>query len=297
MARPEWIAYSNEEIEEFIVKFKREGKTASQIGVILRDQYGIPSVKEVTGEKITQILKRNGQAEEYPEDLMNLIRRAVNIRDHLEENPKDLHGKRGLTIIESRIRNRDNEKFDSLLSRGCDASDMLKKHIENDNIIRLISHNDADGLSSAGIIANAIKEEGGQFHITIVPRLKADVIRDVAKEKYELYVFSDMGSACIKQLNSLKADVIVADHHQPSAHEPKDNLVHVNPHLFGVDGSREISGAGSSYLSVRDMDKKHLAYMALIGAFGDMQCQNRFVGVNQLIGMVRKQAIWKSMKT
>ena len=104
MARPEWIAYSNEEIEEFIVKFKREGKSASQIGVILRDQYGIPSVKEVTGEKITQILKRNGQAEEYPEDLMNLIRRAVNIRDHLEENPKDLHGKRGLTIIESRIR-------------------------------------------------------------------------------------------------------------------------------------------------------------------------------------------------
>ncbi len=104
MARPEWIAYSNEEIEEFIVKFKREGKTASQIGVILRDQYGIPSVKEGTGEKITQILKRNGQAEEYPEDLMNLIRRAVNIRDHLEENPKDLHGKRGLTIIESRIR-------------------------------------------------------------------------------------------------------------------------------------------------------------------------------------------------
>ena len=104
MARPEWIAYSNEEIEEFIVKFKREGKSASQIGVILRDQYGIPSVKEVTGEKITQILRRNGQAEDYPEDLMNLIRRAVNIRDHLEENPKDLHGKRGLTIIESRIR-------------------------------------------------------------------------------------------------------------------------------------------------------------------------------------------------
>ena len=104
MARPEWIAYSNEEIEEFIVKFKREGKSASQIGVILRDQYGIPSVKEVTGEKITQILRRNGQAEEYPEDLMNLIRRAVNIRDHLEENPKDLHGRRGLTIIESRIR-------------------------------------------------------------------------------------------------------------------------------------------------------------------------------------------------
>ena len=104
MARPEWVTYSDEEIEEMILKFNREGKSTSEIGIILRDQYGIPSVKDVTGERITQILARNGQAGTYPEDLLNLIRRAVNIRDHLEENPKDLHSKRGLTIIESRIR-------------------------------------------------------------------------------------------------------------------------------------------------------------------------------------------------
>jgi len=104
MTRPEWIAYSNEEIEEFILKFTREGKSTSEIGIILRDKYGVPSVKAVTGEKITAILKRNEQAQEYPEDIMNLIRRAVNIRDHLKENPKDLHTKRGLGIIEARIR-------------------------------------------------------------------------------------------------------------------------------------------------------------------------------------------------
>ncbi|KZX17200.1 30S ribosomal protein S15 [Methanobrevibacter filiformis] len=104
MTKPEWVAYSNEEIESFILKFNREGKTVSEIGIILRDQYGIPSVKAVTGEKITAILKRNEQAGEYPEDIMNLIKKAVNIRDHLKENPKDLHTKRGLTIIESRIR-------------------------------------------------------------------------------------------------------------------------------------------------------------------------------------------------
>ena len=104
MARPEWVTYSNEEIEEMILKFNREGKSTSEIGIILRDQYGIPKVKDVTGERITEILKRNNQANEYPEDLMNLIRRAVNIRDHLEENPKDLHSRRGLTIIEARIR-------------------------------------------------------------------------------------------------------------------------------------------------------------------------------------------------
>ena len=104
MTRPEWIAYSNEEIEEFILKFNREGKSASEIGIILRDQYGVPNVKSVTGEKITAILRKNDQAGDYPEDIMNLIRKAVNIRDHLKENPKDLHTKRGLTIIESRIR-------------------------------------------------------------------------------------------------------------------------------------------------------------------------------------------------
>jgi len=104
MTRPEWVMYSNEEIEELILKFNREGKTASEIGIILRDTYGIPSVKNIVGEKITAILKRNDQAGDYPEDIMNLIRRAVNIRDHIKENPKDLHGKRGLSIIEFRIR-------------------------------------------------------------------------------------------------------------------------------------------------------------------------------------------------
>ncbi|RBQ22641.1 30S ribosomal protein S15 [Candidatus Methanobinarius endosymbioticus] len=104
MAKPEWLTYSNEEIKEFILKFTREGKSPSEIGVILRDQYGVPSVKAVTGEKITAILKKNEQAQEYPEDIMNLIKRAVNIRDHLKENPKDIHTKRGLTIIESKIR-------------------------------------------------------------------------------------------------------------------------------------------------------------------------------------------------
>jgi len=103
-AKPEWIEYSNEEIEELILKLKKEGNSTSMIGIVLRDQYGIPDVKLVTGKKITRILEDHGQELKYPEDLMNLIRRAVNIRDHLDENPKDLHTRRGLRIIESKIR-------------------------------------------------------------------------------------------------------------------------------------------------------------------------------------------------
>lgn len=101
---PDWIEYSTEEIEELILKLTKEGNSTSKIGVILRDQYGIPDVKTVTGMKITQILENHDQGLEYPEDLMNLIRKAVNVRDHLEENPKDLHTRRGLQLMESRIR-------------------------------------------------------------------------------------------------------------------------------------------------------------------------------------------------
>ncbi len=102
--KPEWVEYSTEEIEELILKLTKEGNSTSKIGIILRDQYGIPDVKLITGQKITKILEKHDQGLEYPEDLMNLIRRAVNIREHLEENPKDLHTRRGLRIIESKIR-------------------------------------------------------------------------------------------------------------------------------------------------------------------------------------------------
>jgi len=102
--KPAWLEMTEEEIVELIVKLHREGQSTSQIGIILRDQYGIPSTKTVLGKKITEILKDNGTEFEYPEDLLNLIKRAVNIREHMEENPKDLHSRRGLMIIESKIR-------------------------------------------------------------------------------------------------------------------------------------------------------------------------------------------------
>ncbi len=160
---------------------------------------------------------------------------------------------------------------------------MLKEHIDNDSVVRLISHNDADGISAAAIIANALKEEDVQFHTTLVPRLKEDIVNQIRSEKYDLFIFSDMGSSFIKEFNTYKHDVIVADHHQVDDTESDSNVVHINPHLFEIDGSRDLCGAGSAYLVVRDLDKKHLAYFALVGAFGDMQGQNGFTGINRLI--------------
>ena len=170
-----------------------------------------------------------------------------------------------------------------MLNRGGEASNMLKEHIENDEIIRIISHNDADGISAAAVIANALKEEDVQFHTTIIPRLKEDMVNQLRSEKYDLFIFSDMGSPFIKEFNTYKHDVIVADHHQVNDTEAESNVIHINPHLFGIDGSKDLCGAGSAYLAVRDLNKKHLAHFALIGAFGDMQGQGGFTGVNSTI--------------
>ena len=91
------------DIIELIVKYAKKGMTESQIGVILRDQYGIPQVRFLTGKKIHRILKKKGCAPKLPEDLYHLIKKAVAMRKHLEKNRNDMDCKFRLTIKESRI--------------------------------------------------------------------------------------------------------------------------------------------------------------------------------------------------
>ena len=101
---PTWSEYSREEVTDLVIKYRREEYTPSMIGTVLRDQHGIPSVKLATGKKITRILNEQDLQPNLPEDLTNLMKQAVNLRKHLEENPKDLHSRRGLQLCESKIR-------------------------------------------------------------------------------------------------------------------------------------------------------------------------------------------------
>ncbi|MEM2376962.1 MAG: 30S ribosomal protein S15, partial [Candidatus Korarchaeum sp.] len=72
----DWVPLKKEEIEELVVKLGRRGIPPSQIGMILRDEYGVPLVKRISGKKITEILEENGVAPKIPEDLMTLINKA-----------------------------------------------------------------------------------------------------------------------------------------------------------------------------------------------------------------------------
>lgn len=101
---PTWVKQSKEEIIEIVVKLASEGKRASDIGQTLRDQYGIPSVKATVGKTTSQILDEKKMNPEYPDDLLNLIRKAVGLRKHLKENTRDTLNKQKLIHIESKIR-------------------------------------------------------------------------------------------------------------------------------------------------------------------------------------------------
>ncbi|MDH5437941.1 MAG: 30S ribosomal protein S15 [Candidatus Bathyarchaeota archaeon] len=100
---PVWCRYQPEEVDALVIKYAKEGHAPSKIGIILRDQHGIPLTKPITGKTVTQILKDAGLAPSLPEDLETLVKKAASLRVHLEKNKKDLHNRRALQIIEAKI--------------------------------------------------------------------------------------------------------------------------------------------------------------------------------------------------
>lgn len=101
---PSWLKLKKDEVEALVVKLAKQGNQSGKIGLILRDSYGVPDVKIITGKTISQILRKNEIYPEVPEDIQNLIKRAVQVKKHLEANKKDEVSWRGLQLIESKIR-------------------------------------------------------------------------------------------------------------------------------------------------------------------------------------------------
>ncbi|MDY0386687.1 MAG: 30S ribosomal protein S15 [Methanolobus sp.] len=101
---PAWSTMTTEEVTTVVNDMWKQGVSTSEIGMVLRDKYGVPDVKVLTGKKITQILKENGEDFAVPEDLYNLVVKAIGLRKHMNSNNKDVHNKRSLMNIESKIR-------------------------------------------------------------------------------------------------------------------------------------------------------------------------------------------------
>src|SRR3989344_2987025 len=155
----------------------------------------------------------------------------------------------------------------------------------SDSPIRVVSHLDADGLSSAAILTKALKRLNKKFALTIVKQLSPNILSQFKAESYETFLFVDLGSGNLEDIKGVinVKKIIILDHHQPQQIE--NSFIHLNPISFGLDGNRDVSGAGLAYLFAKSLDEKNkdLAPLALVGAIGDNQEDKGFSGINNLI--------------
>jgi small subunit ribosomal protein S15 len=100
---PSWIKQSQEEISSLVVQLSKEGLTPSEIGIRMRDEHGIPLIKSVLGKTMTRVLYENKIHREMPEDLEQLVHKAVGLQKHLRTHNSDHRNVRSLELVEAKI--------------------------------------------------------------------------------------------------------------------------------------------------------------------------------------------------
>jgi len=183
----------------------------------------------------------------------------------------------------------DEKKVTDFLGSVSHAAKTILETVKEDGFIHVFSHLDADGIAAAGVIGRALSRLDAKFRIRITQWIDEKITEEILSEKPELIVFTDLGSGYIDVLSEKLADfkTVILDHH-PVSGEKTVNIVHVNPHLHEIDGTRDISGSGVAYLAAKAMDKANIdsAPIAVVGALGDLQDkydQRTFGGLNEKI--------------
>jgi RecJ-like exonuclease len=178
---------------------------------------------------------------------------------------------------------------EAFLQRASIAADVITKNLQEDSSFTVISHNDADGLSSAGIMGSSLARGSARFKVRIVEELRDDVIDSISQGKPDVVVFTDIGSGQIELIKSRldSKAVVILDHHPPDG-EATEKITQLNPHQFGIDGATKISAAGVCYLVARNIapTNKDLSALAIVGALGDMQDKNEkraLGGLNEIL--------------
>ena len=166
-----------------------------------------------------------------------------------------------------------------MLERAKNLADIISRSKE----IHIVTHIDADGITAGAIASQTLKRMGKQYSIEFVKQLDKMVLERLKNENHELVWFTDLGSSI--SVNSPEINKIITDHH--ACPDNSDLNFHLNPHLFGLDGSFQISGAGATYFVSKSIDQKNmdLASLAIVGACGDLQDRKycRLAGINRQI--------------
>lgn len=100
---PTWVKQTPDEIKELIVKYAKDGLKPSEIGIKLRDQYAIPFTKQIVKQSVVQILEEKGIKSDMPEDLNNLVTKAIGLQKHLKVHRSDRRNVRSLELLEAKV--------------------------------------------------------------------------------------------------------------------------------------------------------------------------------------------------
>lgn len=163
-----------------------------------------------------------------------------------------------------------------LLTNLSQAADIVRSH----DFIQVFSHYDADGVSSAAIIANALLRAGKEFRVTLFTTLNDFNMGIISRTKADCMIISDLGASYIDQLDELDSEIVVLDHHTVISEAKK--VCYANPHLYGIDGMTSGCGATMSLLFAITLDEGNwdLVQLAFAGIAGDRQHINGLSGLN-----------------
>ena len=169
------------------------------------------------------------------------------------------------------------------------AAETVLEAVREDSLIHVFSHLDADGIAAAGIIGKALYRLDGRFRVRITQWVDEKLVAEILEEKPQMVIFTDLGSdyANLLKQKASEMEIVVLDHHQLGS-EPAEDFPCVNPHLYGIDGARDISSSGVAYFLAKAIDKVNmdLAPVAVVGALGDLQDkydQRMLGGLNEKI--------------
>lgn len=159
------------------------------------------------------------------------------------------------------------------MARAADAAALLSRLSRERKRILVITHIDADGLSSGSIAFQALERKGAVVSVRAIPDLDPRTIDSLRGERFDYYLFTDLGSGLINELASaMDESFMIVDHHQLSEeHINRPNVL--NSWNFGFDGGTEVCSSTMAYLLALSLDErnKDLSAQAIVGAVGDRQ--------------------------
>lgn len=163
--------------------------------------------------------------------------------------------------------------LEALKRRMSSASELLARLSRQRRRVLVVTHIDADGLSSGAIAFQALLRLGAIASVRAVPDLDPRTIEELKGDNFDYYLFTDLGSGLIDDLEkALGERFLVVDHHQlPPEYYGHPNVI--NAWAFGYDGGTESSSSTMAYMLALAIDEENedLSAGAVIGALGDRQ--------------------------